>query len=476
MPTIDRATTVAVIQGDIVTLPGQEAQIAEIFSGHRGDDMAALENPADSAAIGAQPLWFIHNHRVTRNGARPVDRLGGTGYRELALSSELAGRFEELIFHSAEPWTPLTRGIFDVTRSWGYDLWVVGGAVRDLLLGAKPRDVKDLDLAGTTPQQRLHLFFSSLIDLDPGTAHRKWKTNSSSQGIVHVKAPGGASVIQHSGLRSRWDAASKSWRFGADLVADYAYRDIAFNTLFYDATTRTVTAPHRDGLEDLGLDPEALATWTEERGLEARANLTVRPIPLAPNDQVPSEWSVKGLARVVKSIDRNPSAQMSHVGPWLLDAADPILERVRDAQGYVKLQSFLQSFSLKSEPTELFDRCSRLGFPDWALTALEAGLGLTGGVWLGAADRVLTGYGLRHLVGDTEPFVLGDEVLGLDDLSPATVNSLLLPVIGDVEPVALRVNLGDKVISARCVVGRSGRYVELNRFGLPMHIDEADEQ
>lgn len=57
-----------------------------------------------------------------------------------------------LIEDSTEPWTKVMPDLAtQLDALSGYHLWVVGGAVRDLLLGTEPDGVDDLDVAGTTP-------------------------------------------------------------------------------------------------------------------------------------------------------------------------------------------------------------------------------------------------------------------------------------------------------------------------------------
>ncbi|HCZ14533.1 MAG TPA: polynucleotide adenylyltransferase PcnB [Candidatus Accumulibacter sp.] len=127
----------------------------------------------------------------------------------------------------------------------GYQAYIVGGAVRDLLAGLKP---KDFDVAtNATPEQVRHCFRRSRI------IGRRFQ-------IVHVSM--GAETIEvttfrghhgeHAGNKAQTDEQGRVLRdnvFGSQ-AEDAARRDFTVNALYYDPTSETITDYHH-GVADL---------------------------------------------------------------------------------------------------------------------------------------------------------------------------------------------------------------------------------
>ena len=128
----------------------------------------------------------------------------------------------------------LSRGALDVTRKLqqaGFKAFIVGGAVRDLLLGFQP---KDFDIAtDATPEQVKPLFRRAFI------IGRRFR-------LVHVLA--GPETIEVSTFRGRQDgedAADEHGRLLSDNVfgnqaQDAVRRDFTINALYFDPATEGV--------------------------------------------------------------------------------------------------------------------------------------------------------------------------------------------------------------------------------------------
>ncbi|HTS23045.1 MAG TPA: polynucleotide adenylyltransferase PcnB [Casimicrobiaceae bacterium] len=128
----------------------------------------------------------------------------------------------------------ISRGALDVTRKLqqaGFKAFVVGGAVRDLLLGFQP---KDFDIAtDATPEQVKPLFRRAFI------IGRRFR-------LVHVLA--GPETIEVSTFRGRQegeDAADEHGRLLSDNVfgnqaEDAVRRDFTINALYFDPATESV--------------------------------------------------------------------------------------------------------------------------------------------------------------------------------------------------------------------------------------------
>ncbi len=160
-----------------------------------------------------------------------VLRLGsGPGPKVIAKERHGVGR--EAISQSA-------RKVCETLQSRGYAAYVVGGAVRDLLLGLRP---KDFDVATDADPEDVHKLFrrSRLIG-------RRFK-------LAHVMF--GEETVEVSTFRAR--TASETDEHGR-VVRDNIYgsreddairRDLTVNALYYDPSNETILDYH-DGLRDL---------------------------------------------------------------------------------------------------------------------------------------------------------------------------------------------------------------------------------
>ena len=136
------------------------------------------------------------------------------------------------------------REVVRVLQSRNFEAYVVGGCVRDILLGFKP---KDFDIAtNATPQQVKRLFRRSRI------IGRRFQ-------IVHVQF--GRDIIEvttfrsndteHTNLVQQAESGllTRDNKFGS-LVDDATRRDLTINALYYD-TEKNCLHDYCDGLDDL---------------------------------------------------------------------------------------------------------------------------------------------------------------------------------------------------------------------------------
>jgi poly(A) polymerase len=131
--------------------------------------------------------------------------------------------------------------VCEVLQQHGYQAYIVGGAVRDLIIGLEP---KDFDVAtNATPQQIKPLFRRARI------IGRRFE-------LVHVVF--GQEIIETSTFRAPASAAQITDDHGRILrdnvfgshEQDAARRDFTINALYYDPVTETVIDFHR-GVQDL---------------------------------------------------------------------------------------------------------------------------------------------------------------------------------------------------------------------------------
>jgi poly(A) polymerase len=183
---------------------------------------------------------------LIRKFIRRVLRLG-SGTEPRIIPKEQHGVGREAISHGS-------RKVCETLQSRGYEAYVVGGAVRDLLLGLKP---KDFDVATDANPEDVHKLFrrSRLIG-------RRFK-------LVHVLF--GEETVEVSTFRAR--TAAETEKHGRDgsherdhvvdqhgrVVRDNIYgtreddairRDFTVNALYYDPSDETILDYH-NGLRDL---------------------------------------------------------------------------------------------------------------------------------------------------------------------------------------------------------------------------------
>ncbi|MCK6389667.1 MAG: polynucleotide adenylyltransferase PcnB [Azonexus sp.] len=134
-----------------------------------------------------------------------------------------------------------SRRTCETLQAAGFKAYVVGGAVRDLLIGAEP---KDFDVAtDATPEEVKRAFRRSRI------IGRRFQ-------IVHVMM--GQEVIETTTFRGQLDANTKKDEHGRVLhdnvfgtqAEDAARRDFTANALYYDPGTETIIDYHH-GVGDL---------------------------------------------------------------------------------------------------------------------------------------------------------------------------------------------------------------------------------
>lgn len=261
---------------------------------------------------------------------------------EYPVSPELARRFDEFIRHEAND---LVHEVAARAHELGHRIVVMGGAVRDLVMGKSTTEVNDLDMSGTIPP----VMFADLVRLtalemcepsDTGTLQARRRSTShvevpsvqvSKNGIVHVS-------------RFTFDKSAKVWaerkfleygpyktvpigtpEYGApefltgfSPVIDVSSRDMTINALSYDPTTKTILDPA--GVLDpanenhgiTGYHGSQLASWSESTAPHA-----VRLVPIPLGEWAKSFWRAKALARVLKATAKFPDADLEPARTWL---------------------------------------------------------------------------------------------------------------------------------------------------------------
>ncbi|ENO76782.1 polynucleotide adenylyltransferase PcnB [Thauera sp. 63] len=141
-----------------------------------------------------------------------------------------------------EQLSPAARKVCSVLQEKGYKAFVVGGAVRDLLIGHPPKDY-DVATSATPEEVRASFRRSRIIG-------RRFK-------IVHVMS--GPETIEVSTFRAGQDAESADTDEHGRVLRDNVYgnqeedatrRDFTVNALYYDPSTETIVDYHH-GVADI---------------------------------------------------------------------------------------------------------------------------------------------------------------------------------------------------------------------------------
>ncbi|MBU6214284.1 HD domain-containing protein [Patescibacteria group bacterium] len=126
-------------------------------------------------------------------------------------------------------------------RSAGYEAYLVGGCVRDLIIGREPRD---WDITtNATPDQIQSVFPDSFYENDYGTVGVKTGSENSCLAIIEVTP-----YRTESGYSDK--RRPDSVAFGTSLLEDLARRDFTINAIAYDEDKGQIVDPY-EGEKDI---------------------------------------------------------------------------------------------------------------------------------------------------------------------------------------------------------------------------------
>lgn len=250
-----------------------------------------------------------------RIGRRPAERLPDSHLHDATgLSTDLPDRVEALLVRPAAPWRAIAVPLFDALRAVEHEVWLAGGAVRDLVLGAPADSFKDLDLAGTAPPGRFsEVLYPVLREL--GCAESDLKVSPDS--LVCWTTPSDADVPALVEYRS---LALSGFAFpgtGSDFADDAGHRDMTVNTLYYDRVRHAVVDPTGRGVDDLAGPVRRLVCCRQDRRPRPAAAVVIRGIRFA------ARWERAGVPVDVDALrswaDGLPPGLWAGLEPEVLD-------------------------------------------------------------------------------------------------------------------------------------------------------------
>lgn len=186
------------------------------------------------------------------DGVRPPLRLGQDRIRrvDIVSVSRLQKFLEEPLLLSG-PRTLRASEILSAIRSAGYDVWLVGGSVRDAVLLGKQlsKDSADVDVSGTALFHELYriLEFVCGASLSHFELRAQLSTDQTVLSLRLNKATnsGQDRILEYAPLKRAPDGLG--WEFDHSLSDDVRWRDLTMNCMFYDERSGWMLDPTGEG-------------------------------------------------------------------------------------------------------------------------------------------------------------------------------------------------------------------------------------
>lgn len=224
-------------------------------------------------------------------------------------------------------------------RSAGYEAYLVGGCVRDVLIGRKP---KDWDVTtNATPEQIQEVFPESFYTNDFGTVGIKIETEDET-----------LKIIEATPYRTESDYTDKrrpdSVSFGQSLEEDLARRDFTINAIAYDESKGQLIDPYKG-----------------QKDIEARVLRTVGDPELRfEEDALRLMRAIRLIAELDFALDSETAAAIQKKAPNLSHISR---ERIRDE--FVRIL-------MSKQPMMALVLCQQLGVLDHISPDISRGIGI----------------------------------------------------------------------------------------------------
>ncbi|MFB7934998.1 hypothetical protein ACFC4C_38475 [Streptomyces sp. NPDC056039] len=206
----------------------------------------------------------------------PHDRLPTRAVVPAARRSRcLPAAVDNLLADGSAPWGRVFDPIARTVREAGHELWLSGGAPRELVAGNGREAVRDLDLTGTAPAGRFAELARRTLEEDGETYELRARVSPDTLVCTVYRDGGPTPLIEYRGL------GLGGFRFpatGTDLVADSLQRDFTVNCVLYDFERHLVLDPSERGLPHLSAPGRALVPVSASGDPLVRAALAVRAV------------------------------------------------------------------------------------------------------------------------------------------------------------------------------------------------------
>ncbi|WP_329249159.1 hypothetical protein OG223_17670 [Streptomyces sp. NBC_01478] len=220
----------------------------------------------------------------------------------------LPAAVNDLLTTVSSPWARVVDPIATTVRTAGHEVWLSGGAPRELLSGRGPEAVRDLDLTGTAPAGRFAELTRQALDEDGETYELRIPVSPDTLVCSVLGSDQSAPLVEYRGL------GLGGFEFpatGTDLVADSRQRDFTVNSLLYDFKRHLVIDASERGLKDLAEPGRALV-----------------PVDTSPDPLVQASTALRAVKFLVRWETDGP-ANIRELRAWSLGFPDDLADRVR---------------------------------------------------------------------------------------------------------------------------------------------------
>lgn len=205
----------------------------------------------------------------------PHDRLPERAVVPAARRSPcLPAAVNDLLSDGAAPWARVLQPVARTVRAAGHELWLSGGAPRELLSGRGREAVRDLDLTGTAPAGRFAELARRTLEEDGETYELRTPVSPDSL-VCTVLGTDLSPLIEYRGLGQGGFGVPAT---GTDLAADSGQRDFTVNSVLYDFERHLVIDASERGLAHLSVPGRALVPVHRSSDPLVRAALALRAV------------------------------------------------------------------------------------------------------------------------------------------------------------------------------------------------------
>ncbi len=176
---------------------------------------------------------------------RPFERLQPNWHslphqgKILEPTTEIRDRFRSLLAQRIPP-GPSYRDLINETWGRGFEIFVVGGTVRDVLVG---EPTNDIDLVTTMPLNRIRHFLKSM--------YRTNNQGNDLRGFIRLGGtPNSGDPFIDLKIFSDSLPGTRDAVFGVGFERDARHRDFACNAIYYDAVNEAIIDPTGHGVPD----------------------------------------------------------------------------------------------------------------------------------------------------------------------------------------------------------------------------------
>ncbi|QBJ93229.1 hypothetical protein D0Z67_25050 [Streptomyces seoulensis] len=207
----------------------------------------------------------LPHHRLPKTAVVPAARR----------SRCLPAAVRDLLADGSAPWATVVEPVARRVRAAGHELWLTGGASRELLSEHGREAVRDLDLTGTAPAGRYAELAREALEEDGESYELRTRVSPDSLVCTVYDVGLSTALLEYRGLGQEGFGFPAT---GTDLAADSRQRDFTVNSILYDFERHLVIDPSGRGLSDLAVPGRALTPANRSSDPLIRSELVLRAV------------------------------------------------------------------------------------------------------------------------------------------------------------------------------------------------------